>query len=322
MISVIIIDYKTADRCVQYISDFYKASDIRDISFIIVDNTIEIENGQSVINGLIEDGYTINRSFNISYEAVRYQAVLTKEKTDAIYVSTGKNLGFAKANNLGAEIARQLFSPSFLLFSNSDIKLPEILKLSVLVDELNNNNNCAMVGPKVLGLDGKDQSPGKYLSIYKRHIVPELLWPINKLIPGLKFINKDLIQNAQSGLAYRIIGAFMLIKVVPFFEIKGFDEGTFLYAEEPIISEKFISQGLTVRYVSEVSIVHEQGVATTNRHLSNIKNLIIKRKRVFESEMYYYKKYRGINMFTEKLARLSFALYIFKIKFCAMFSRK
>ena len=321
MVSVIIVDYKTASRCVQYISDFCDSSDIKDVSFVVVDNTKEPENGHVLIKGLISKGYTTKGSINIKCDNLRYQAILSKGGTNVIYVSKGENLGFARANNLGAMIAHQMFSPEFFLFSNSDIQLPKVLKLSLLVDILNSNENCAMVGPKVLGLDGKDQSPGRYLSIYRRHIIPELLWPVDKLIPGLKYINKDLIQNAGFGQVYRIIGAFMLIKTDRFFEVKGFDENTFLYAEEPILSERFAKQGLTVIYDPEVSIVHEQGVATTNKSLSDIQNLIIKRERVFKSELYYYVTYKGIGRFTEKLSECFFRFYLLKIKLYSIFRR-
>ena len=45
MISVIIVDYKTAERCVKYINDFCRTSDYKDVSFVVVDNTPNEENG-------------------------------------------------------------------------------------------------------------------------------------------------------------------------------------------------------------------------------------------------------------------------------------
>ena len=106
---------------------------------------------------------------------------------------------------MGAEVAKNIFAPEYLLFSNSDIQLPEEFELSILKKELEDRKDVAMIGPKVVGLNGKDQSPGKYMSIYKRHIVPNLLWPMYKAIPKLKQINYDVVNNAQDGEVYRII---------------------------------------------------------------------------------------------------------------------
>lgn len=40
MISVIIVDYKTAERCVKYINDFCRTSDYNNVSFVVVDFTM------------------------------------------------------------------------------------------------------------------------------------------------------------------------------------------------------------------------------------------------------------------------------------------
>lgn len=322
MISVIIVDYKTAERCVKYINDFCRTSDYKDVSFVVVDNTPDEKNGNVISENLLESGFAQSENYNLNDMKFKHIWTFNRNGVTVIYVSDEENRGFAFANNLGAKVAKNIFSPEYLLFSNSDVQLPEVFELSALKKELENRENVAMVGPKVVGLDGKDQSPGKYVGIYKRHIVPNLLWPINKLIPGIKSFNKDLIENAQAGVVYRIIGAFMLTKTDCFFEVKGFDEKTFLYAEEPILSERLAENGLAVMYTPDVCIIHEQGLATTNRNLSNIQNLIIKRERVFESELYYYKTYKNISEFTKKLAILTFNFYLLKMKICAIIGKR
>lgn len=152
------------------------------------------------------------------------------------------------------------------------------------------------------------------MSIYKRHIVPNLLWPIYKAIPKLKQINYDVVNNAQDGEVYRIIGAFMLAREKPFFEVGGFDEHTFLYAEEPILTERFREKGYKIWYTNEVKIIHEQGVSTTDRTKTGIENLLVKRKRVFDSEMYYYEKYRNCSRLDILLAKWMFQFYILKLR--------
>lgn len=56
----------------------------------------------------------------------------------------------------------------------------------------------------------------------------------------------------------------------------GFDEHTFLYAEEPILTERFREKGYKIWYTNEVKIIHEQGVSTTDRTKTGIENLLVK----------------------------------------------
>ncbi len=314
MISVIIVDYKTAERCVKYINDFCRTSDYKDVSFVVVDNTPNEENGNVISENLLESGFARSENYNLNDMKFKHIRTFNRNGITVVYVSDKENRGFAFANNLGAEVAKNIFAPEYLLFSNSDIQLPEEFELSILKKELEDRKDVAMIGPKVVGLNGKDQSPGKYMSIYKRHIVPNLLWPMYKAIPKLKQINYDVVNNAQDGEVYRIIGAFMLAREKPFFEVGGFDEHTFLYAEEPILTERFREKGYKIWYTNEVKIIHEQGVSTTDRTKTGIENLLVKRKRVFDSEMYYYEKYRNCSRLDILLAKWMFQFYILKLR--------
>ena len=265
MISVIIVDYKTAERCVKYINDFCRTSDDKDVSFVVVDNTPNEENGNVISENLLKLGFAQSENYNLHDMKFKHIRTFNRNGITVVYVSDEDNRGFAFANNLGAKVAKNIFAPEYLLFSNSDIQLPEVFELSILKKDLEDRKDVAMIGPKVVGLNEKDQSPGKYMSIYKRHIIPNLLWPMHKAIPKLKQINYDVLNDAQDGEVYRIIGAFMLAKEKPFFEVDGFDEHTFLYAEEPILTERFRKKGYKVWYTNKVKIIHEQGISTTDR---------------------------------------------------------
>lgn len=308
MVSVIIVEYKTYDRCFKFIQDFLNASDIKELSFVIVDNSPEKSNGIQLISLLKSTGCIekskLDKKNNILLEGTNSKIA---------YIFSEKNVGFAKANNLGLKYAMDLFKPDYILFSNSDIRLPATLKLSILVNDLDKDDGIGIVGPKIVGLDGRDQSPGKYVNIFKRHIIPELFWPLNKIIPGLKSINADIIQDAPLGRYYRIIGAFMLCKTSAICKIGGFDSNTFLYAEEPILSEKFYEISMTVLYDPRVRIIHEQGVSTNDRKLKSGINLINKRKRSFDSEFYYYGHYMRNNKIILVLSKAVFRLYIWKL---------
>ena len=197
MISVIIVDYKTAERCVKYINDFCRTSDDKDVSFVVVDNTPNEENGNVISENLLQLGFAQLENYNLHDMKFKYIRTFNRNGITVVYVSDEDNRGFAFANNLGAKVAKNIFAPEYLLFSNSDIQLPEVFELSILKKDLEDRKDVAMIGPKVVGLNEKDQSPGKYMSIYKRHIVPNLLWPMNKAIPKLKQINYDVVKTRQ-----------------------------------------------------------------------------------------------------------------------------
>lgn len=124
-VAVIIVEYNTPERCISYIEDFRKTCDEKSIGFVVVDN------------------YTVadNSSFFFGFNS-----------DDVVYIRNEQNEGFAKANNIGVEIANKKYDPEFYLFSNTDIRLPEKLEMSKMITKLDQLDCCAVMGPKVTAL--------------------------------------------------------------------------------------------------------------------------------------------------------------------------
>lgn len=80
-----------------------------------------------------------------------------------------------------------------------------------------------------------------------------------------------------------------------------FDENTFLYYEEDILSERGKLCGLNWYYDASVRILHEGG-ATTSRSLP----MFSKQEISFKSALYYYRNYCDINRAILWMARLNF----------------
>jgi GT2 family glycosyltransferase len=283
-ISVIIVEYNTVKRTIQYIQDLRQSSDKAGLSFVVVDNAAE------------------------NHEAD------FRDMPDTTYVHAGENLGFARGNNLGVKIADRKYHPDYYLFSNSDILLPEHLHLSQLLFRLDADERYAVIGPRIIGLDGINQSPSRRSGIWGKHIVSNLLWPVNLFIPPIHRLNRSVIDHPVSGEVYHVMGAFMLVKRAPFHEVQGFDEHTFLYAEEAILAERLAKAGYREYYLDEVKITHEEGGSTKKQSGTELNHLIKKRKRVFESEMYYFKTYRDATNLELFCARLAFSCFMIKLK--------
>ena len=302
MISVVIIDYFSAERTFQYVNEYIKKIH-EESTFIIVDNS----NSDDNFNKL---GYF----FRKEKSSIGKEVLLTYQQHDILLLQSPGNIGFARGNNLGAKKAMDFFNPEYILFSNSDIQFPDDFTVAPLIEVLRENQKVVMVGPKIVSLDGKQQSPNRYVPISERYVYHNLLWPLDSKISFLKkYMNimHDEIKDAPTGYVYQILGAFFMVESQKFKEISMFDENTFLYAEEEILSERASQFGYKVYYVSDITVIHEQGGTTGNLNDSIGKEIKII-KWLLDSEMYYYSKYRGYNKFTIIICRIITNFYLWK----------
>ena len=301
--TVIIIDFNSAARTIKYIQDFRKFSQLKYPHFVVVDNSCNENN----LDVLIEGDFCKEKT---EFDGNLY---LNRKCLVAVYEATA-NEGFAKGNNIGFKIAKKIFDDQIIVFSNNDIIFDETFDFSLLVKIILNNKKIAAIGPKIVGVDGRNQTPYIYQNIYERWIFPNLLWPLNKLLLRKK---TDIVPLNQCGSVYRLLGAFMVVSASVFEEINGFDENTFLYAEELILSERLSKMNYETYYCPDVTLVHEGGF-TTKKSMYSIERL----QRRFVSEIYYFKTYRHVHEFTINLAKLSLAFFVLKKKIIRVLSKK
>ncbi len=212
--------------------------------------------------------------------------ILKKELEGIVTIlPANKNLGFAKANNLGAEYAIKQ-GADLLLFVNNDIVFTDADVVDRMAAKLAELPSTGIIGPKVVGLDGRLQSPSPKQSFAQRNLLP--YW--GKLVYGQRKLREkmqsDYAETAIEGPCSTVSGCCFMVKAKPFTEVGMFDPETFLYGEEMILSARMQAAGKSVYYYPEVAVLHEHG-ATTRKYYD--------RKRIrrmkFESESYYYSKY-------------------------------
>lgn len=197
---------------------------------------------------------------------------------------TSENIGYAKGNNLGVRFLNNIGKYDYFLFSNDDIEISYGNILEILVSKMQEEYRIGAVGPRVVGLDGHDQSPHDvYVSPYRL-----IGW---KLLSFLRKRTKNMECNPKnkplSRFTYWVQGSFMLVDAHVFNEIGMFDEHTFLYFEEPILAEKLARVGKAMYFDSDVEVVHYEGGSTTRNR---------KRERIeMESKIYYMRKYKHVN---------------------------
>lgn len=287
-VAVIILNWNRAEQTIALINNLLEVEKNINICYIIVDNN----SNDSERNILID--YSKKNDFIVLDESLsHYNTNHTK-----YMIAVNENYGYAKGNNFGLKLAKKL-GYEYSIVSNNDIFIEKPL-IESLIHQLENDNSLALIGPKIVGLEGEQQGPYNKPTLFDQFWVPfflPLFIIINKLSSNK--ISKQLaVKNERS--PYRVMGCFMLIKTDVMDEVGYFDENTFLYAEELILSEKFLDRGYKTGYYPEASIKHVHGFSTED--LGNRKKFNLN----LDSDLYYFKKYRkysAMKLFLVKIGR-------------------
>ncbi|SDA65749.1 Glycosyltransferase, GT2 family [Lachnospiraceae bacterium G11] len=277
MVSMIIVDYKSMDKTIEYIKDC--AWNIEGLDhFVIVDNASEVP-----------------------FEPKRTSV----EGKEVYIVSSGENDGYAKGNNLGAKTAKDIWNDDYYIFSNNDLKFQKLFFLDELLRPFNDDSNIAVVGPKVIGLSGDNQNP-----------LPDLTWKqmlfghFLSLLPPKGMVKSSPLQTTK-GRTKAVVGAFLCVDSKAFWDVGGFDENTFLFVEEMILSKRFEKIGKYMYYNDTVEIIHEHGTTVKNT-VGIIKSL----KVDFDSRYYYAKEYCNAGKEWLILSKVNFhiVMALFRLK--------
>ena len=303
MYSLIVVDYNTIEKTIEYIKQCYKQIiDGESLNVVIVDNGSR-NNSLEILSD--EFGYFEISKINIQEKEVC--SYINKEN-NIVYCQIGENLGYAKGNNLGAEISEIIFHDKYYIISNNDLILPNLVDLNKVTKLFCKYKNVGIIGPKIVGLNGQAQSPRKKQGAFTKLI--EFYWAMTLGGPLRKCIN-DIESNKTSRICDWVMGCFMFVRADVFQRVGGFDPNTFLYAEELIISEKFNKVGYCTYFCNSIEIIHNHG-ETVKNSMSILQGAEIS----FESNYYYYKKYCDTSDIILYLAKINFLLYkkIYKIK--------
>ena len=203
--------------------------------------------------------------------------MVNKEFPSARVIANVDNLGFAKANNQAAKLAKG----RYLCILNPDTVVSQnTFEQFIALHEL--NPNLGISGPQLT--DGT----GQFLRESKRGL-PTIQASVSKslglfkLSPSLfgQYYNLRLPQN-QSGKTDVLVGAFMFLRKRLYEQLAGFDENFFMYGEDIDISHRSLKLGLTNFYLSEAKVIHFKGESTPKNKAYE--------KRFFNAMSYYYNK--------------------------------
>lgn len=182
-----------------------------------------------------------------------------KKKFPKIKIITpGKNLGFGKANNLGAKHA----SGQYLLFLNPDTIIPKGTLSSVL-NQLESLTKLGAYSCQLQFSDGSIQPTGGYFPSLTRIVSWQIFSDIFPLPIFIKPIHPTITLFKKSFSPDWLQGAFLVIPSIVFKKISGFDENIFMYAEDIDICYRLKQQGFNIYYSHDPYITHLQSKSST-----------------------------------------------------------
>ena len=290
ILAIIIVSYKSDNLTIKYVKEEVSKIEASHIT-IIVNNDATEKSDRNLAESL---------NGEIVYDTDKE---IKNTTLNCFIISNSLNSGFARGNNLGALFAQKHFCPKYLLFSNNDIEYETYNVVDVLTKKLEQAPNIGMIGPQIVGLDGKKQSPRPYYGFWEEMLFVNLLTPILTDRQKNKFFQFDIAEKASEGVYQFISGAFFIMPSDVFFSCGMMDDNTFLYAEELILSERLKKIQKQVYYYPAVKVIHANR-QTTTKYMDNSKNAEV----IFNSLCYYYKTYRDISNFQIKTLKLLLAI--------------
>lgn len=217
-----------------------------------------------------------------------------------------ENQGFVKGNNLGYQYIKRKYSLNYVVVMNNDIMI-EDNDFAVIIEQFMEKNEVDVCGPDMVTLKGNHQNPLQlkpYTSKYLQRRVradkikvlllrTRLFW---KLYENYKKTNKIPIRTKQPTVFDCILHGSCIIYGPEYIkrEQNAFLPITYMYNEEAILYDYLVHKGYKTGYCSDVTILHMEGVSTSERIENKKKKVMFRFKnniKSIEAQLEERKKY-------------------------------
>lgn len=171
------------------------------------------------------------------------------------WINSGKNLGFGRANNLGAKSA----TGKYLFLLNSDtLLLNNAIRIFFDYAESHQHEEIGTLGSWLLD---KDEKPNNSFGFF-----PCATNEINYLLGKYQLPSVNDITEEKE-VDY-ITGADLFIEKRLFDKLDGFDKNIFMYYEETDLQYRLALRGLSRKVIPGPRIIHLEGGSFENKGLS------------------------------------------------------
>lgn len=218
---------------------------------------------------------------NIKIIVVDNASAKVPDKTDmeyilgnARFIRSGKNIGFAGANNLGVRHAKE-YGPKYILILNNDTVVKKDF-LNILIDTCEKEKQVGIATCKICYYDEPDTLwfGGSYYDSKSCEMKIEGIGEKD----GPKY-------SVRKNLSFST-ACLWLIPLETFEKIGEMNEDYFLYYEDADYCERIINGGYRILYIPEAVIYHKESRSTKKGsflyHYYNTRNYL-----------YYLTRYRG-----------------------------
>lgn len=265
-VSIIIVNYNTRKLLLDCISSIYEQTANLSFEIIVIDNA-SIDRSEE----LICSRFPFVRWFN-----------------------SAENLGFGRANNLGAKYA----NGEYLFFLNSDTLLLNNAILQLLsYMKTHNSDNIGALGTWLLDENSEPNNSFGFFPSIKN----EMAYLLGKYH---RPYNSELGKEKDVDF---VTGADLFIAKHVFDDLGGFDSKIFMYYEETDLQYRLSKSGMIRRIIPGPKIIHLEGGSF------NSKKLTVSRFIMAQSSYNYYlkKHFKGLYYYIYYVALCFIRLTIF-----------
>jgi len=260
---------------------------------------VVIDNGSDERQWEILKNKFKNENTWILLDEEKFESIISyNDKVDTNFLIRLKtNYGYAKGNNYGLKLVYQL-GFDYCIIANNDV----IFDMKIVPELINyffRHKKLALLGPKVIGPNGKTQGPiprPTLIGILAYNIFFPFYWFFYRSYEAFR---KRFYDPSKLKRVFSIVGCFMICDVKKLQKVGFFDENTFLYHEEVILAEKLIKKGYYTGYVEKYSVKHMHAQSSSLKKKSEL------RKYSIASQNYYLSTYRGYSRLGLKMVEYS-----------------
>ncbi|MBO9131522.1 glycosyltransferase family 2 protein [Bacillus sp. 165] len=241
---------------------------------------------------LVDNGSTDNSVKELS------KTIQATSEIDMELLETNANLGYARGNNVGIRKAIK-DGCEYIAVLNNDAELEEPI-FNRMIKVFKENADAGIVTLKILNPDHTVQ---RWCARTKPRISHRFIIysPLNRLFRKSSFYKNHFVDITDKKNLMELelfSGAAFMIDARLMDEIGLFDENTFLYEEEIILTEKISRKNKKIYLDPTIYVVHQSGQSTKKIGL-------LKYRSSVESERYYLENYSTEKYLAIKIPLLS-----------------
>lgn len=272
-----------------------------------INYVINILNQKGInLNITIIDNCSKNKSFDIISDKFKCY--------DNVFVIKSEiNGGYAKGNNLGIS-SNKFKTNDLLIISNNDLYIEDNYLFKKWADIHSRLDNVAISAPLMFVNNKKSEYSAWKIPTFRDSYVASL-GILEKIFgDNKKYTFNDLNSFTEVDC---VPGSLFMINYREFEKVNFFDNDTFLYMEEVIISRKLKDIGLKNYLISELKYEH-----FVSKTISSEVPSRIMRKYLIDSICYYHSTYDGTSKIKLGMLRLNYYIWILENYFVNFLRKK